>query len=258
VSRIEHIAEGITLYLGDCREILPALGRVDAVVTDPPYGNKHSGDSSRFSGGNTRRGKGNSAHGRIVGDGKAFDPRPFMLGEHQIFFGANFFPQHLRPGSWLIWAKRRPEAYGTFLSDGEIAWLSKGHGVYMMEHVFIGSQPALEWSQNAYTTSAHPFQKPIQIMKWCLGFLPDARTILDPFMGSGTTGVAAIKLGRRFIGIEIEPRYFDMACRRITEALRQPDMFIERPAPAAQVTFAEIWKEPYWNEDGTAPAKESA
>ena len=216
----------VKLYLGDCREILPTLGKVDAVVTDPPYGNKHSGDSSRFSGGNTRRGRG-STHGRIVGDGRAFDPRPYMLGEHQIFFGANYFPQHLQPGSLLVWAKRRPEAYGTFLSDGEIAWCSKGRGIYMMEHTFAGSSAAMEWSEDAYATSAHPFQKPIAIMEWCLGFLPDADTILDPFMGSGTTGVAAVKLGRRFIGIEIEPRYFDIACRRIEEATKQPDMFIE-------------------------------
>jgi site-specific DNA-methyltransferase (adenine-specific) len=214
------------LLLGDCLEILPTLGRVDAVVTDPPYGNKHSGDSSRFSGGNTRRGRG-STHGAIVGDGQPFDPKPFMVGDHQIFFGANFFPHHLRPGSLLVWAKRRPAAYGTFLSDGEVAWFSKGHGIYMMEHVFAGSMPALEWSDNAYTTSAHPFQKPIAVMEWCLGFLPDATTIFDPFMGSGTTGVACVKQRRKFIGIEIDEGYFDIACERIRKAYAQPDMFIE-------------------------------
>ena len=71
-------------------------------------------------------------------------------------------------------------------------------------------------------------------MKWCLGVVSGAETILDPFMGSGTTGVAAVKLGRKFIGIEIEPKYFDIACRRISEALKQPDMFIEKPKPAVQ------------------------
>lgn len=233
-----------TLYLGDCREVLPTLGPVDAVVTDPPYGQKHSGDSSRFSGGNTRRGRG-STHGRIVGDGKAFDPRPFMLGEHQIFFGANFFPQHLQPGSTLVWAKRRPEAYGTFLSDGEVAWLSKGHGVYMMEHVFAGSQPALEWSEDAYTTSAHPFQKPIAVMEWCLQFLPTADTILDPFMGSGTTGVACIRLGRKFVGIEIDQKYFDIACQRIADETRRPRLELGvPPAPPTQLTWDEMWAAP--------------
>jgi site-specific DNA-methyltransferase (adenine-specific) len=232
MSRVEQIGAA-TLYLGDCRDVLPTLGKVDAVVTDPPYGNKHSGDSSRFSGGNTRRGRG-STHGPIKGDGEAFNPSAFMLGEHQIFFGANYFPQHLQPGSLLVWAKRRPAAYGSFLSDGEIAWFSKGRGIYMFEHVFAGSMPALEWSQDAYTTSAHPFQKPIAVMEWCLGFLPDAKIILDPFMGSGTTGVACAKLGRKFIGIEIDPGYFEIACKRIQKAYDQPDMFITPPAKQTQ------------------------
>lgn len=218
------------LYLGDCLEILPALDKVDAVVSDVPYGNKHSGDSSRFSGGNTRRGRG-STHGAIVGDGQPFDPTPLLsIGKYQILFGANYFPQKLAPGSILVWAKRRPAAYGSFLSDGEIAWFSKGRGIYLMEHVFAGSAPALEWSSDAYTTSAHPFQKPIAVMEWCLGFIPDAQAILDPFMGSGTTGVACVKAGRRFVGIEIDPGYFDIACDRIRAAYRQPDMFVAPPA----------------------------
>lgn len=231
--RKETLADGVDLYLGDCREILPTLGPVDAVVTDPPYGNKHSGDSARFSGGQTRRGKG-TTHGRIVGDGEAFDPAPFMIGQHQIFFGANYFPHHLRPGSFLIWAKRRPAAYGTFLSDGEVAWFSKGRGIYMLEHVFAGSAAAMEYTGDAYAPSAHPFQKPLAVMEWCLGFIPDANIILDPFMGSGTTGVAAIRTGRKFIGIEVEPKYFDVACRRLEEAAKQPDMFVEPPKPAKQ------------------------
>jgi site-specific DNA-methyltransferase (adenine-specific) len=230
--RKEILAEGVELYLGDC-DAISDYGMVDAVVTDPPYGNRHSGDSSRFSGGQTRRGKG-STHGRIVGDGKAFDPAPWMIGRYQIFFGANYFPQHLRPGSFLIWAKRRPAAYGTFLSDGEVAWFSKGRGIYMLEHVFAGCSAAMEYSGDAYAPSAHPFQKPVGVMEWCLGFIPDATTILDPFMGSGTTGVAAVRLKRKFIGIEIEAKYFDIACKRIQAALDAPDMFIEPPKPAKQ------------------------
>ena len=77
----------------------------------------------------------------------------------------------------------------------------------------------------------HPTQKPVALMQWCLGFLPDAKTILDPFMGSGTTGVACVKLGRKFTGIELDSDYFDIACKRIEEAYRQPDMFIAPPEP---------------------------
>jgi site-specific DNA-methyltransferase (adenine-specific)/modification methylase len=222
------------LACGDCLEILPTLGPVDACVTDPPYGIKHPGDSSRFSGGNRRRRKG-STHGMIAGDDHPFNPAPLLAhGEYQIIFGANNFPQHLQPGSLLIWAKRRPPAYGTFLSDGEVAWFSRGRGIYLFEHVFAGSAVAVEYTADAYAPSAHPFQKPIAVMEWCLGFIPAAETVLDPFMGSGTTGVACAKLGRRFVGIEIEPRYFDIACRRIEEAYRQPDMFIAPPAKAVQ------------------------
>ena len=77
--------------------------------------------------------------------------------------------------------------------------------------------------------NSHPTQKPIEVMKWCLSFLPKAEIILDPFMGSGTTGVACVKLGRKFIGIELEERYFNIACKRIEQAYRQPDMFVEPP-----------------------------
>lgn len=226
----------VKLYLGDCREILPTIALPDdlASIFDPPYGNKHSGDSSRFSGGKSRRGRG-STHGRIAGDGEPFDPRPFMLGRAQIIFGANYFPHHLSPGSLLVWAKRRPAAYGTFLGDAEVAWFSEGNGIYMIEHVFAGAAIALEYTSDATAPSAHPFQKPIAVMRWCIEHLPGGcNTILDAFMGSGTTGVAAVELGHEFIGIEKEPKYFDIACRRIEAASLQPRLFVEKPSPPTQ------------------------
>jgi DNA modification methylase len=223
IQRTEQLADGVTLYLGDCREVVPAVLPVDAVVTDPPYGIGHSGDSGRFS-------KGGSSHGPIFGDDEPFNPSTVWVGNHQIFFGANNFPQHLSAGTFLVWAKRRPNAYGTFLSDGEVAWLSKGRGVYLFEHTFAGSSAAIEHCGDAYEKSAHPFQKPVAVMEWCLGFLPDARTILDPYMGSGTTGVAAVRTGRRFVGIEIEPRYFDVACKRIAAELARPRLPLPEPA----------------------------
>jgi len=238
MTRKEILAEGVEIWLGDCREVLPLIGKVDAVVTDPPYGNRHSGDSSRFSGGQTRRGKrGGSAHGRIVGDGIPFDPSHIFLGAAQIIWGANFFPQALQPGSFLVWAKRYPTAYGTFLGDGEVAWFSKGTGVYLFERVFSGSSAALEYTADAYAQSAHPFQKPTELMKWCLEKVKEAEIILDPYMGSGTTGVACVNLGRKFIGIEIEPKYFDIARRRISEALRQPRLPLAEPVRERQDSF---------------------
>ena len=107
--------------------------------------------------------------------------------------------------------------------DGELAWTSlPGDAVKKYTEGLNGLIARGE-------TGEHPTQKPLGLLRWCLGFIPNARTILDPFMGSGTTGVACVKLGRKFIGIEIDEGYFEIACKRIRDAYAQPDMFIERP-----------------------------
>lgn len=220
------------LYEGDCLEIMPVLGKVDAVVTDPPYGINLDTDSSRFSGGDcasilrrgSKRSKGVANGKPIANDDKAFDPTDLLkYGKHQVIWGWNNFGDSLPQGTCFVWLKRNDDAFGSFLSDAELAWFSKGHGVYCHKDLSLAA---------IARTRVHPTQKPIGLMKWCLGFLPDAKTILDPFMGSGTTGVACVKTGRSFIGIELDPDYFDIACRRIQEAYAQPDMFIEPKAPA--------------------------
>ena len=220
-----------TLYLGDCREILPMLGNVDAVVTDPPYGMKWDG---RVSVGKNGHGAGSKSanYGKtIVGDDAPFDPTPWLIFPECIIWGSNHYGQRLPVGTTLVWIKRLDPGFGSFLSDAEIAWMKRGHGVYCKRDTSLMAE-----TLNRY----HPTQKPIGIMEWCLSFLPvDCHTILDPFMGSGTTGVACIRLGRRFIGIEIDPAYFDIACRRIEEAARQPDMFIDRPVHPKQLSLME-------------------
>jgi site-specific DNA-methyltransferase (adenine-specific) len=215
------------LYNEDCRFILPTLTGVDAVVTDPPYGIALDTDNMRFTGakgGAARKKKGlrGTADGEaILNDKEAFDPSFLTgIGEHQIIWGWNNYPDKLPRGACLIWIKRNDDAFGSFLSDAETGWLSKGHGVYCRRDL----------SNNAIALERqHPTQKPVGLMQWCLGFLPKAQTILDPFMGSGTTGVACVKQGRKFVGIEIDKGYFDIACRRIEEAYRQPDMFVSAP-----------------------------
>jgi DNA modification methylase len=224
-----------TLYLGDCREILPTLPKVDAVVTDPPYGMAWDTNSKRFSGGSgivPRFGRGRDNWGEIKGDSEPFDPDPWLAFPECIMWGANHYAQRLPVGTTLIWIKKAPHLFGTFLSDAEIGWQKNNHGVYVHYEQF---PPPSRMAENAGTT-AHPTQKPIELMAWCIS-RTEGRTILDPFMGSGTTGVAAIKLCRKFIGIEIEPKYFDIACRRIEKATRQPDMFIERPSAPKQEAF---------------------
>jgi DNA modification methylase len=216
------------LVLGDCREVLPTLSGIDAVVTDPPYGIRLNTNNSRFSGGNTasvrKRGNGiGPAQGSsIKGDDGPFDPYFLAaVGREQIIWGWNNFPDKLPRGACLVWLKRNDAAFGSFLSDAELAWLSKGHGVYCRRDL----------SNNSITRDrCHPTQKPVSLMEWSLGFVK-GDVILDPFMGSGTTGVACAKLGRKFIGIEIEPKYFEIACKRIEEATRQADLLI--PSAAA-------------------------
>ena len=209
--RTEQLSEGVTLYLGDCREILPTLGKVDAVVTDPPYGigiNK----SNRLA----------ISRGHI---GENWDDKPadiswlLPMSVPSIVWGGNYFdlPPHRAP---LVWDKNNA---GRDFADFELAW----------SNIDMVARRIVFRPMNMDGGKEHPTQKPIEVMRWCISWLPkSATTILDPFMGSGTTGVAAVKMGRKFIGIEIEPKYFDIACRRISDALRQPDMFTAPAAPA--------------------------
>ena len=208
----------VTLYLGDCREILPTLGRVDAVVTDPPYG----------------IGAGTGI-GKVTKEGSDFrhceqwddnaPPRQLFdqiraISRYQIIWGGNYFD--LPPSKcFLVWDKIQPEQFSLAMAEQAWANIDKPAKIFRWKSMSI----------NGGAPKHHPTQKPHDLMGWCIEQLPaGTETILDPFMGSGTTGVAAVKLGRRFIGIEIELRYFDIACRRIEEASKQADLFID-PAP---------------------------
>ena len=201
--RVEHIGDA-TLYLGDCLEILPTLGKVDAVVTDPPYGiiaNKMTlcnGKKDFF------RGKSWDEHAPDV-------LHLLDIGKYHIFWGGNYFDGLPKTNDWLIWDKVQPDSVS--FSGAELAWSDIGRNARVYRH---------HWGDE---DKQHPTMKPISLMQWCLGLLPFSETILDPFMGSGTTGVACANLGRKFIGIEIEPKYFDIACRRIELAYKQPRLF---------------------------------
>jgi len=204
----KEIIGDCTLYLGDCMEVMPLLDKVDAVVTDPPYGvgfgNKHT--------------KWSANRGVILGDwdNEIHDVK-FLAdyADNVIIWGGERFDLPISRG-WLTWVK--PDAAPTFAST-EFAWTNQ-------------DRPARHFVQSISSVNAervgHPTQKPLRLIKWCLTFVPDAaQTILDPFMGSGTTGVACVKLGRKFIGIELDEGYFDIACQRIRDAYAQPDMLLE-------------------------------
>lgn len=228
--RVERIGDA-TLYLGDCLEILPTLPKVDAVITDPPYGMDWNTDSTRFTGGLSRRGKGRSDWGDITGDAQPFDPSPWLGFERVVMWGANHYAQRLPVGTTLVWLKKDEHLFGTFLSDAEIGWQKGGHGVYCFRKQF---PPTSRFAEYDGLHAAHPTQKPIGLMAWCIDRAGPAETILDPFMGSGTTGVACAQLGRKFIGIEIEPKYFDIACRRIERAYAQGRLFEGTAKPSAE------------------------
>jgi site-specific DNA-methyltransferase (adenine-specific) len=220
MRRIETMADGVVLHRADSSDVLSEwLGKNVAVVTDPPYQIEGT-----WSGG--------SGHGwgKYSKEAATWDRRPDWFArwlnsppnyQHEkIVWGGQYF-ELPASGSWLIWDKCVRE----FTSGhAELAWTN----LKMPIRAFNSSN-----GQLATEGKLHPTQKPLALMQWCLGFT-NLDTILDPFMGSGTTGVAAVKLGRKFIGIEIDPKYFDIACRRISEALKQPDMFIKQPQPARQ------------------------
>jgi DNA modification methylase len=207
---------GVKLYLADCMDVIPTMGKVDAVVTDPPYGMRNNTNSKRFSGSSKaiqkRRGNGGGRFSGIIpGDDKDFDPAPFLVFPSVIMWGANHYSSRLGKGTTLVWIKRNDESFGTFLSDAEIGFQKGGCGVYCFKDL---SMKACERERK------HPNQKPLPLMSWCIERISqESDVIFDPFMGSGTTGVASIQLGRQFIGIEREPKYFEIAVRRISEAI---------------------------------------
>lgn len=222
MNRVEHIGDAV-LYLGDCREILPNLGKVDAVVTDPPYGI----DYGRAGGFSAPHGWGQWRE-NVSWDVERPEREIFDLiresSKEQIIWGGNYFTDYLPPSmQWIVWDKGQREFS---LADFEVAWSSQHKAARIFD--FARGKAVKDGKE-------HPTQKPIELMKFCIELLPPkTKTICDPFMGSGTTGVACAKLGRSFIGIEREPSYFDIACRRIEAAYKQPDMFIPRPEAPKQ------------------------
>jgi len=225
--RKEERIGGQRLILGDCLEVIPLLGKVDAVVTDPPYGMNWNTDSTRFSGGKTPGIKRKS----IEGDGVPFDPTPILsLKCPTVMWGYNHMAQRLPVGKTLIWLKQNPQSFGEFLSDAELGWATGGNGVW----AFYRPRSIATAVSEGGGRVAHPTQKPVALMEWCIGLLPDVKIILDPFMGSGTTLVACQRLGRQSIGIEVDPDYFEIACKRVDEATRQPDMFVQPPPKPVQ------------------------
>jgi len=196
------------LYLGDCRDILPTLQKVDAVITDPPYGIGIASNPVR------------QMHEKMDWDASPPDDALIAAavgaGGTAIVWGGNYFGLPPSQG-FLIWDKQQP--YDFSLAMCEMAWTNK------QSPAKIHRQSVLSYRKT------HPTEKPVDLMRWCIEQAGTPQTILDPFMGSGTTGVAAVQMGRSFIGIEREPKYFDIACKRIEQAYAQGDFFVPKAKP---------------------------
>jgi site-specific DNA-methyltransferase (adenine-specific)/modification methylase len=203
-----------TLYLGDCMDILPTLPKVDAVITDPPYGIGIANNPVR------------QMHEKMDWDSSV--PESSLIdaciafGEVAVVWGGNYF--NLPPSQcFYVWDKMQPQEFS--LAMCEQAWTNK-------------KGPAKIYKQSVLSyRKEHPTQKPVELMAWCINQIGNPETILDPFMGSGTTGVAAIQLGRKFIGIEREPKYFDIACKRIEQAVAQGQLFAPEQPKQIQEAF---------------------
>lgn len=260
MSQVEHLAEGITLYCGDCREILPTLsdGSVDIAFTSPPY---NLGEGMEDKGG-LRVGHAGSKwrDGKLrAGYGAHDDALPYpeyvawqreILSQlWRVVSGAVYYNHKAR----IVRRELRHPLTIVNLPVRQVITWDRGagfncmNGAYMpvSELIVLCAKPAWSlrdksasaigdvWRIPAVADAEHPASFPLELPRRALE-TSGAQSVIDPFMGSGTTGVAAVKLGRKFIGIEIEQKYFDIACRRVSEALKQQDLFIEKPKPLKQ------------------------
>ncbi len=209
--KVVYNHQGIAIIHGDCREILPLLpaGSIDLVLTDPPYGINHPTNYHS-------RGRGALAechdYPPVFGDDEPFDPTWLLsYGLPMVLWGANYYAHKLPPSSgWLVWDKLRPDALDQ--STCELAWTNFIKGVRRYRFLWNGMIKA------SGEALVHPTQKPIALMRWVLTLRwTPAGTVLDPFLGSGTTLRAAKDLGRKAIGIEIEEKYCEIAAKRLAQ-----------------------------------------
>ena len=206
------------LYLGDCMDVLPMLDKVDAVITDPPFG---VGNFVQVSG---------NVRGEVVTWNESGPTEEFFKlikekSTHRIVWGANYFNCFEGAGG-LVWIKNQPMPN---MSKAEMASTSWGNKVELA---------TITWTNYVNSkVSTHPCERPVDLYKWCISQLPKNAvsriSILDPYMGSGSCGVAAMQMGKQFIGIEREEKYFDIACRRLGQAAAQGQLF--EPVRAKQV-----------------------
>ena len=204
---------GITIYHGDCLEIVPTLGRFDLLLTDPPYG-IGAYKSGTMGGGVLAR---QSRYVATTWDDAA-PPRKTLdmligMADKAILWGGNYFDRNPSARGWLVWDKLTGS---NNFADCELAWTNLNCTVRKFK---LRWQGMLRGGEARGIPRQHPTQKPIELMMWCIGLAGDIQTIIDPFAGSGTTGRAAKNLGRKAVLIELEEKYCEIAARRLAQEM---------------------------------------
>jgi site-specific DNA-methyltransferase (adenine-specific) len=272
MSKVETIADGVTLYLGDCLEVLPSLSGVDCTVTSPPYNQMESvnkaptglwADKTGGAGFVKNWQEGGYTDDLVESEyqlqqndifaavARASSPTGSLFYNHQIRWrdGTILHPiAWFKPEGWqlrteIVWDRAGGMMFNARMFcrfDERILWFVQGDKwKWNQASVGLGTVWRIPRAQN----KDHPVGYPESIPFRCISATTDAGDlVLDPYMGGGTTGAAAVKLGRRFVGVEREPKYYDMARKRISGALKQFDMFVEKPAPAVQITMLDAAK----------------
>lgn len=223
MSRVEHLSDDVALFLGDAREIVPSLQNIGAVVTDPPYGMGFRSNHRAI------------RHDAIANDNNVellqWACRIPVLHSRYVFCRWDNLVDVPQPRSMVTWVKNNwsmGDLEHEHARQTEVALFYPGAA-----HRFPKGRPQDVITAPRTANEHHPTEKPVQLMRAVLEWTEGL--VVDPFMGSGTTGVAAVELGRSFVGIEIDPMHYDTACRRIADALRRPQLFVERPAPPQQL-----------------------
>lgn len=211
--------DGITIYHGDCREILPLI-EADLLLADPPWGVKNNNA-------NHARGRGNRPYDAataardfapVHGDDQPFNPALLLRFKNVILWGANHYASELPSSSfWLCWDRKCAKAADSDITDCELAWVrgKKYRTTRMFRHMWAGFQRDSQVGEK----HKHPMEKPVALMSWCLSWFPDAKTVVDPYMGSGPVLEAAKRDRRKAIGIEIEEKYCEIAAKRLAQGV---------------------------------------